>query len=237
MIFRKFFFIVLLLLPVKLFAEEEIAEDFNSLKKWEPLVFPKIKRHTNYKIIALDSKNNALYAETDNAASGLVSKNFFNVESARYLRWRWKVDNVYKKGNAKEKSGDDYPLRLYVAFEFDPEEAGTWELVKFRSYKALYGEYPPKSLLNYIWASRLHDAKIITNSYTDRAMMVVLQEGEEFVGQWRTAEVDILDDYIKAFGESPPKRARLAIMSDSDDTEEQGRAYLDYIYLSSKLLN
>lgn len=40
------------------------------------------------------------------------------------LSWRWKVSNIYEAGNAREKSGDDYPARIYVAFEFQPDKAG-----------------------------------------------------------------------------------------------------------------
>ena len=33
------------------------------------------------------------------------------------------ASNVFEKGNAKEKSGDDYPLRIYIIFKYDPENA------------------------------------------------------------------------------------------------------------------
>jgi hypothetical protein len=41
--------------------------------------------------------------------------------------------------------------------------------------------------------------------------------------------VDILNDYRKAFGGDPPRRAGLAIMSDSDDTGESSTAWVDWV--------
>jgi hypothetical protein len=41
--------------------------------------------------------------------------------------------------------------------------------------------------------------------------------------------VNVLDDYRRAFDEDPPAVARLAVMSDSDNTGEQAISYIDYI--------
>jgi len=48
----------------------------------------------------------------------------FNVFETPFMEWRRKVVNILKKGNALEKSGDDYPLRIYVMFEYDLVESG-----------------------------------------------------------------------------------------------------------------
>jgi hypothetical protein len=56
-----------------------------------------------------------------------VSKDSFKVNDYPRVKWRWKVNNVYGKGDARIKSGDDYPMRIYVMFEYDPDKAGTFE--------------------------------------------------------------------------------------------------------------
>jgi len=60
-------------------------------------------------------------------------------------------------------------------------------------------------------------------------MMILLQHGEENTGKWIEQEVDVLEDYRKAFGEDPPSAARLAVMNDSDNTKESSVSYVDYI--------
>jgi hypothetical protein len=41
--------------------------------------------------------------------------------------------------------------------------------------------------------------------------------------------VNIHKDYRAAFGEDPPKEARLAIMSDADNTGESAVGFVDFI--------
>ena len=40
---------------------------------------------------------------------------------------------------------------------------------------------------------------------------------------------NIVQDYQAAFGEDPPPIVAIAIMSDSDNTGESAKAYIDYI--------
>ena len=70
---------------------------------------------------------------------------------------------------------------------------------------------------------------IIVSPYTDRAMMVLLQKGAKNAGTWQDQEVNIVDDYQKAFGSKPPIRARIAIMNDSDNTGERSISWMEYI--------
>lgn len=147
------------------------------------------------------------------------------------LKWKWKVSNVYENGNAKVKAGDDYPIRIYIMFEYEPENSGFWESALYESAKLIYGEYPPHSSLNYIWANKNHSEEIIPNSFTEKAQMVLLQKGNTNVGEWIIEEVNILEDYQKAFGEKPPIKASLAIMSDSDNAGESAIAWIDFIEL------
>ena len=215
--------------PLSVLSEEVfLHDDFNDLENWKPLYFPKIKKHSLYYI----EKNGAesyLKAESHASASARVLKKEFNVFEYPKVRWRWKTDNIYEKGNAEEKSGDDYPLRLYVLFKYDPEEASIGEKIKYELAKTFYGEYPPYRSLNYIWESRKHEKNIVASPYAQESMMIILQAGEENVGKWMVQEINIVDDYHKAFGEDPRAVAIVAIMNDSDDTAESSVSYFDYI--------
>jgi hypothetical protein len=46
---------------------------------------------------------------------------------------------------------------------------------------------------------------------------------------WRDEEINIVEDYEKAFGTRPPLRARIAVMNDSDNTGERAVSYLEFI--------
>jgi hypothetical protein len=137
--------------------------------------------------------------------------------------------SVYEKGNARTKDGDDYPLRVYVLFEYDPDKAGFYDAMKYGLAKILYGEYPPHSALSYIWANREDESGIITSTYASNAKMIVLQKGKKNLGRWIVEERNILDDYRKAFGTDPPAMATLGIMNDSDNTKEASVSYVGFI--------
>lgn len=208
-------------------------EDFNDLNSWESFYFPRIKKHTSYTIVS-DGTNSYLKTSSNASASAILYKKEFSVYDFPFIMWRWKVENLYEKGNAKTKAGDDYPIRIYISFKYNPKEAGFFERLKYKSAKLLYGQYPPHSSLNYIWANKEHKEQIIENSYTDKSKMVVLQEGILNVGKWQTHEVNIIEDYERVFASRPPNVARIAIMNDSDNTGERSISYMDYIEVYKK---
>jgi hypothetical protein len=203
-------------------------EDFASLDNWKPFTFPKIKSHSTYTIEHTGSEH-VLRAESSASASAIVYKDVFDVYDHQRVKWRWKVRNIYAKGDVRSKEGDDYPIRVYIMFEYDPEKAGALERIKYGFAKSLYGEYPPHSSLSYIWSSKDDPETFVVSPYTDKAMMVLLEKGPAKVGTWVDEEIDILADYQKAFNTKPPARARIAIMNDSDNTGESSVSYMEYI--------
>jgi hypothetical protein len=210
--------------------ETFLSEEFNNLDSWKPFYFPKIKNHSVYTII----DGNVLKAESNASASAIIYKTQFNVYDHPLLEWRWKIENIYHKGDATKKSGDDYPLRLYVMFEYDPARAGLLKKLKYETAKALYGQYPPHSTLNYIWANQLHSEHILTNPYADEAKMIPVEQGAQKLNTWLVEQANIVEDYRRAFREDPPANASLAIMNDSDNTGEHSISYIDYIRIYRK---
>lgn len=191
---------------------------------WEALEFPKIDRHTRYDLVQEDGQQ-VVRATADNSASGLISRLSLAPRDSLMLRWRWKVSRVFEDGDARHKSGDDYPARIYVAFKFEPEKAGFFERAKRKAVEVLFGETLPGNALNYIWANRLPEGEFIANAYTDKTVMVAVNSGPQDTGQWQTVERDIVADYRQAFGESPPPIVGIAIMTDSDNTGATATAW------------
>lgn len=113
--------------PHVLAQEPPLLSEFSKMTAlsdgWEPLEFPKIEQHSRYEL-AREDGTQVVKAHTSGGASGLIARLNVKPENSRILNWRWKVSNVFEKGDAREKSGDDYPARIYVAFEFQPDKAG-----------------------------------------------------------------------------------------------------------------
>jgi hypothetical protein len=200
---------------------------------WEPLEFPNINKHSHYELVT-DEGVRVIRAETAGGASGLITRLHIKPAESLILRWRWKVSNIFKTGDARKKSGDDYPARIYVAFQFQPEDAGFFERAKRKTVEMLFDETLPGNALNYIWANTLPNGEFVPNPYTGKTMMVAVNSGSGDTGKWITVERDLVADYQKAFGAPPPPIIGIAIMSDSDNTGESATAWYGDIKLTSR---
>ena len=191
---------------------------------WEELTFNKIENHTIYRLVK-DDDAMVIKATTNQSASGLIRKTQFDLKTYPIIEWRWKINNIYVKGNVRKKSGDDYPARIYITFQYNPKNSGFIEKMKFNAAKLLYGEYPPVASINYIWESKTPVGTIVPNPYINKVMMFVVDSGNEKLGQWVKHTRNVYDDYMEAFGTVPPLVSGVAIMSDSDNTKESAVAY------------
>lgn len=230
---RRLLLVCLWLLLAVLAAAQDTAlrEEFDDLSNWKPLLFPKISSHSTYTIESAGEER-YLKAASKASASGLIFARKFDVFEHPVLRWRWKVDAVYDRAEVGTKQGDDYPIRVYVLFEFDPELATPLERISFAAARRRYGEYPPYSALNYVWSSSTSPLEIVPNPYADRSRMILVRQGSARLGEWIEERRNIVEDYRRAFGAEPPATASLAVMNDSDDTGESSVSYLDFLELS-----
>ena len=200
---------------------------------WKTLTFKKIEQHTRYSLVA-DGDLTVIAAESRQSASGLIRKVSIDPRQFPYIEWRWKVANVYKKGDVSRKEGDDYPARIYITFAYDPDQVGFLEKAKFEVARRIYGETPPLGAINYIWASRAPIGQTIANAYTDRVKMIVIQSGPERAGQWVVEKRNVHADYKQVFGREPTSISGVAIMTDSDNTGESARAWYGDIVFSAE---
>jgi len=197
---------------------------------WKPLTFRNIAATTRYSVVP-DGAGFVLKAESRAAASGLYRPVDLAPTVYPILAWRWKVENILAKGDERRKEGDDYAARIYVAFQYDPGAATLWEKTRYGTYRLFYGEYPPKAVINYIWANRLPKGAASDNAFTDRAKMIAVQSGPQEIGRWLSEERNLYEDYRRLFGQEPPRIVGIALMTDTDNTGESAVAYYDQIVL------
>ncbi len=191
---------------------------------WKPLTFEKIESHTAYALVE-DEGIVVVKGESRDSSSGLTRE--MTIDPKRYpiVEWRWKVGNILKNGDVTLKSGDDYPARIYITFEYDSGKVGFFEKAKFETARLLYGQYPPIGAINYIWESKSPVGTMVPNPFTDRVRMVVVESGQEKVGEWVTESRNVYEDYKTAFGEDPPMISGVAVMTDTDNTHESATAW------------
>ncbi|MGB5159148.1 DUF3047 domain-containing protein [Desulfobacterium sp. N47] len=200
---------------------------------WETLLFKKIEKHTLYSRVR-DNGCFVIKAEANASASALIRKTSINLNKYPIVNWRWKVSNILEKGDIHSKSGDDYPARVYITFEYDPAKLSLWERSKYELARLVYGQYPPYAAINYIWGSHAPKGTLSPNPYTNRTMMYVVESGDEKLNRWIEEERDVYKDYKKAFGTEPPMVSGVAIMTDTDNTGEKATAFFGDIIFKDK---
>lgn len=228
-------FLFLSWVPPAVLASEGAAihENFANLNDWITLRYDKTKKDTVYSVV--DEKGvTCLKAESADSSSAILCKKEFNVYQYPVVIWNWKVSNIYARGNIREKKDNDSPARLYVMFKYDPGEAGFFTKLKYMIAKKVYGRYPPRYALCYVWANRLHKEKIITSPGFGEIKYIVLEAGKGRIGKWRKEEVNVLDDFRKAFGKKPPPTAAVSFMDDSDNTDGKSTAWLSSLEVLKK---
>ena len=191
---------------------------------WKPLIFEKIQEHTEYDLVQ-DGQQVVVKAVSRQSSSGLTREITIDPQEYPVIQWQWKVENILQKGDVAQKSGDDYPARLYITFQYDSSKVGFFEKAKFETIRLIYGQYPPIGAINYIWESKSPIGTMVPNPYTDRVYMFVTESGSDKLNQWVTEERNVYEDYKKAFGEDPPNISGVAIMTDTDNTKESAIAY------------
>lgn len=206
----KLFFLLMLVAAVSADSGEILIGNFaeSGLDGWSEKSF---KGATEYRIVD-DSGQKVLQAKSHGTASGLFFETEYDPQEYPILSWRWKVANTIVQGDSRTKAGDDYAARIYVVFP--------------------HWFFPKTKTLNYIWANRLPKDAIQANAYTSNAQMIAVESGVEKVGTWVAVRRNIIDDYRRAFGEDPPHKGAIAIMTDTDNTGETAIAWYSRIIVS-----
>ena len=197
---------------------------------WQPLTFKGIERHTRYELEAAE-EGIVVKAVSQQSASGLVRPLSISPREYPVIEWRWKIENILQKGDVTRKSGDDYPARIYITFSFDPDKANYLERMRYRAARLIFGPDVPYRAITYIWGSNSKVGERVANAYTDRVVMYVVESGDEKLQRWVPERRNVYDDYRQAFGEEPFRITGVAVMTDTDNTQESATAwYGDIIF-------
>ena len=213
-----------------------LQEQFDTVESglpvgWKPIVFSKIESHTAFMVLESDG-GSILKAHAKASASGLAWEKEFDPHCLTEISWQWKISNVLPLGDVTRKAGDDVPARVFIMFPYDPEQAKIFTRIVYGIYKLLYGEYPPGKAIGYIWANRLPMGEVVESAYTARLKLFALKSGDELAGSWSEERRNIPADFRTAFPSEPlPRRARVAIMVDSDNTQGEAHSCFDAISL------
>ena len=177
--------------------------------RWEPLPM------LDWEEIRFDGQTrysqqpDCVRAEAEGSASGLIQAVTSTLRQRPVLSWSWQADQPLTPrptAGEKVKDGDDYLARVYVIKE---------------------GFFPWQTkAINYVWSREHPVGSYWPNPFTGNAMMVVVQTGDEGLGQWHTFERDVAADFLRYHDMQVDKVDAVAVMTDADNSA--GRATACY---------
>lgn len=210
---------ILLFLPVVNFpiaraAGQEIPVGFfsrGSLAEWSSRSF---KGETKYELVEdANRRTVVLAAEANAAASGRYRKIRIDLTRTPFLNWSWKVTGIFPGIDERQKSGDDFPARIFVIVE-----------------RGLLGA---RSLaLNYVWASQHGTGSEWPSPYTAQVRLIAVDSGHKGLGSWVGYKRDVRDDLRRTFGEEIREIDAVAIMTDADNYKGHTRTFYGDIWFS-----
>ncbi|MCQ1061202.1 DUF3047 domain-containing protein [Photobacterium sp. ZSDE20] len=213
-----------LLFSLSAFATVElpIAEfEHEALGTWKVKHF---QGRTQYVQVRLEGQR-VLKATSNNSATLLSKPIRIDLVETPYLNWSWRVENQLKGLNETTKDGDDYAARIYLAI-------GTKLLSS--SSKAI----------NYVWSSNQPRFSRWSNAFAGEKVQMIAIRGEaDSVSQWQSEKRNVYQDFINMFGDKGSEQANreayrdlngIAIMTDTDNSDQAVTAYYGDIFFSAK---
>ncbi len=197
--------------------------------QWETVMLPG-KLRTAFKVTTRDQRR-AVQADAESSASMLRQRLNVPADQLGRLQFAWQIDNLMADADMGERDSEDAPVRLILAFEGDRSRFSAKNAMLSDLTEALTGEPLPYATLMYVWCNRRPVDSVIVNPRTDRVRKLVVETGPAHIRQWRQYERDVRADFERAFGEAPGALVGMAIMTDSDNTRGQVRAWYGDIRL------
>ena len=184
----------------------------NALKEWEEKIFRGRVVYT----IEKESGASFVHAKSDKTASALYYKITLDAKDRTpVIKWRWRVERFPGKKlpeSLETTPEDDFAARVYIVFP-----------AKFFTHS---------KVIEYIWAETLPAGTTGISPYSKNIRLMVLRSGADKERPWDVEERNIIDDYVKLFGEKPRLNVgAVAFMTDADTTQTSA----DSLYTDIKL--
>ena len=196
------------------------ARDFSLDKGWVHEPLSKLKRDTRYSLVQEDGRT-VLRAAADRSASAYVAHIQPPASVPTTLSWRWKTDALVPGADNRERSKEDAPLRVMVAFDGDHSTLSQEEQTRFKRAKSLSGQDVPYATLMYIWSDQVPVETIIDSTHTSQVKMLVVASGAAGLGKWQSVRRNVAADYKRAYGAGPGAVLSVSVMTDTDNTGEK----------------
>ena len=196
---------------------------------WLAVSFPG-KKPTQYQLAQRQGRE-GVQADAQSALSMLRQPVHIPADQLGALKFSWYVPELITSADMGVRETDDSPVRLVLAFEGDRSKFSARNALLNELVRTLTHEEMPYATLMYVWCNQRPVESVIVNPRTDRIQKIVVESGPHQLQRWRNYERDIRADFEKAFGEAPGPLVAIGLMTDSDNTRTNTRAWYGNVQL------
>ena len=169
---------------------------------------------TQYELQKQKTKT-VLVSNSQQSASLLYKKVHINLNQTPYINWYWLVDHTYVNNQfEKEKRGDDFPARIYIAI------------------KPKLGQIKPRAL-TYVWASHAQKLSHWKNPFSKNVEVFALETGDALTKKWIQEKRNLQQDLNRFFGQHIDAIEGIGVMTDSDNSKTFGQAAFSDLFFSA----
>ena len=192
-------------------GQNALAEPFKSFDKWEQKNFVGESSFS----FSQDGGQSLVQITSEKTSSGLFLKKEIDLNKTPIINWSWKTSNVLRSLKEKNKQGDDFSARLYVLTSTGPLP---WQ----------------KKTISYVWSNYQKIGSQWPNPYTSKVVMLAVDSGAEKVGTWQHHKRNVQSDLELAFGEKFDHVDVIAIMTDTDNSQQKATGWYKNIHFSEQ---
>lgn len=190
---------------------------------WDHLSY--LGKARNEVSIEKDGQKTVVRMKSLRSISALITRPEVSPKDYPILVWRWKVDRVVGMAIESQKDRNDCAARVRVIFG----EEKPISIEKNPLIEKLLDNFgitiparsePPGFKIDYIWGNNLGKGDVIDHPGSKNHKMVALQQGKKKADRWIWEKRNVREDFETFFGREVPNYAGIAVMSDTDQTNE-----------------
>jgi len=201
---------------------------------WE--VIPYFRTAQNTLSLYKEGKRTVLRVRSLGSASGVLKRLEVDLKEFPVFVWAWKINRAVGMAIETNKDRNDAAARIRVIFGKPRPSKELPEIFKFFKSFGLKGgsKEPVGYKIDYIWGNAIPHGEVIDYPGSKRHKMVVVQSGNERTNQWVWEKRNLMEDFEKFFRHSPPPLIGIAVLTDTDQTNEGVIAHYSSIVMMSE---
>lgn len=179
-----------------------------------------------------------VHMKSINSISSLITYTHFKIEDYPVITWRWKVDRSVGMAIEERRDRNDCAARVRVIFGKDkggeplnnPLVKKVFDAVGFK----MPAMEPPGMKIDYVWGNHIKKGTVIDYPGGRYHKIVIVEKGNERAGTWIREKRNLLEDFRQFFGSEPPGIVAIAVLTDTDQTNEGVEARYSTVMMMSQ---